>query len=153
MITQKNTFNLLKDLEEKNKSRKVHFFKWDESYSVKNRKIDEQHKRLFTIIDELYYTPFEKSKHSHLSAILKELKDYCEYHFSTEEELFKIKNYEFTDEHTKEHNEFMETINKVYNDFVNGKEISTSELMKFLKDWLTNHVMVNDMKYVDLLKD
>ena len=146
-------FSFIKELEEKNKKRKVHFFKWDQKYSVKNKIIDEQHRKLFLLVDELYFFPFEKQKKGHLKKILIELISYCKYHFATEERLFEIKKYKFLEQHKKEHKHFIQRINNFYNDFIEGKEIHISEFIKFMKEWLKNHVMVNDMKYVDVLKD
>lgn len=142
----------LKSLIEKNSKRKLHFFNWDNSYSVGNSKIDKQHQMLFIIIDEIYYTPYEREKREHLDEILLNLKEYCNYHFDTEEKLFMNIDYIHAAEHIKEHRDFMKKINKIYDDFKNGKEITISELMQFIRNWLTNHVLKVDMKYRERLK-
>ncbi len=127
-------------------------FPWKEEYNTGCEEIDTQHKKLFNIINELF-TAFEGSfAESQVPRILKELEDYTVYHFSTEERLFEERNYPLKEEHKKEHDSF---IRKIKN-FKKQMELGQNNLLAFdvmlaLKDWLIDHILGSDHKYIPYL--
>jgi hemerythrin len=125
------------------------FFVWKPEYSVGILKIDDQHKRLLDIINELYTAFTENKTKERLGEILKMLLDYTEYHFSSEEQLFVEAQYEKKSEHIEEHKDFVLTIKQFMQDYNNGKGAVTYKLMNFLRNWLINHIQVNDQKYAE----
>ena len=69
-------------------------FVWNLQYSVHSDEIDDQHKRFFEIINELYDLLDKKPIELEPFLILiTHLGDYAFYHFATEEGYFKIFNY------------------------------------------------------------
>ena len=93
-------FSFIKKLKEKNKKRKVHFFKWDQKYYVKNKVIDEQHRKLFCLQTNYIFFRLKNKKRT-FKKILIELIRYYKYHFASEERLFEIKRHEFLEQHKK----------------------------------------------------
>ncbi|WML33135.1 hemerythrin domain-containing protein [Clostridium sp. OS1-26] len=64
-------------------------FRWKKEYETGITIIDEQHKELFKIGNESYdllKNDLILDKYDKVVVILNKLLDYCEYHFSTEEE-------------------------------------------------------------------
>ncbi len=89
------------------------FVEWDESFSVGVKEIDEQHKKLISILNTLYHAMSRGKGKEILTHIIEELKNYAVYHFSTEEEYMKKFNCKIYKEHKALHDEFM-THSKIY---------------------------------------
>jgi len=120
--------------------------KWHDHFSVGSSMIDEQHKTLIKSINQLY-SAFKKRDMDAIGDILDELKNYTIFHFGTEERLFKEKNYPFTQEHITEHQLFVDQIADFQVKY-KAKKVSLSfEMMSFLRQWLTEHILENDKKY------
>ena len=86
--------------------------KWDDSMSVNISEIDQQHKQLITIINDLHEAMSEGRGKKILRVILRQLTDYTEIHFETEEIYFD--KYKFPDakNHNAEHAEFIQKISE-----------------------------------------
>jgi len=120
---------------------------WSETISVNNTTIDNQHKRLIDLINEL-------SKHSNTGAnskiineTLSELLRYTLTHFSDEEEFMRKAGYPKLDQHIKKHRDFSHKIATFCLDVQNGKASVTKDLLQFLADWLVEHTSVDDQDY------
>ena len=120
---------------------------WDDSYSVHIKKIDEQHKGLVKLVNELHDAMSQGAANDVLSKVLNSLVDYTIIHFNTEEEMFKSYNYPDYQAHKNEHDKVKEFQSK----FKEGKSTITYELMDFLSDWLINHILDSDKKYSSYL--
>lgn len=126
-------------------------FKWDEKYSVKVEEIDDQHKHLVELISKLYESINNQSTKDELGGILNELIAYAVLHFSTEEKYFKKFNYENTEEHIKEHEKFATKVSGLKEKYSNNEIEISFELIDFLEDWLLDHLVESDQKYVECL--
>ncbi|OUJ18287.1 Hemerythrin [Methanonatronarchaeum thermophilum] len=121
---------------------------WDSSYSVGIKEIDEQHKKLFSLFNELHGAMRKGRGSDKMSKILMEMKDYTEYHFSSEEEL--MEKYDYPEDDLKEqidnHEEFVEKLNEFIEDHNKGKLTVSVEVLNFLTGWLKNHIKSVDTK-------
>jgi hemerythrin len=128
---------------------KIEFFPWKEEYSVQVAEIDNQHKVLVGLLNKLY-DAFMKKEHTRLMGeFITELTDYACTHFKTEERYFRKFNYAETEKHIGEHNNFTQKVSQFKTDFEQGKIVMSMTIMNFLREWLTNHIMVSDKKYID----
>ena len=80
------------------------------------------------------------------------LEDYTNYHFSTEEKFFNSFDYINREKHKFEHNEFREKIKELKEKYDEKLEKIDENLLKFLIDWLTNHILGTDMDFAEGLK-
>lgn len=115
----------------------------DDKYKLGIKMIDEQHQRIFDLIDLL--CDIDRTDKKRIKAIIEELKDYSEYHFKSEEEYFKSIKFTETDNHIHLHGVFIQTI-EYYYDFPN--KLSKKKLYTFLNTWIKHHILVEDKKYV-----
>jgi hemerythrin-like metal-binding protein len=83
-----------------------------------------------------------------LGGILNELIEYAGYHFSTEEKYFILFNYEYADEHIGEHQKFVEKVTDLQKKYVDHEIEISFELIDFLEDWLLDHLLTTDQKYI-----
>lgn len=127
--------------------------KWDQKqYGLDIPLIDEQHKRLVEIINKLFNSLLNGNLNNEIPEILKELIDYTHYHFKAEEDFFHIYYYPKTQYHEAEHNTFLIKMQEMQEKAKQNINVVSFELMQYLKDWLLNHILVSDKKYVPFLK-
>lgn len=120
---------------------------WDDKYSVGVVEIDNQHKRMFSIINELLEAIQTNTPAEHLGNIIKTLVDYKIFHFATEEKYFKEFNYEETEDHVAKHHEFNDNLAKLKEKYPDYNIEFAFELADFLENWLINHLMTLDQGY------
>lgn len=125
---------------------------WSENLSVGIVEIDAQHKNLLAQINQLHDSMKEGKGKEALGKTLDELVTYTAYHFKTEERFFLKFAYPDTPAHKKEHDDLTKKAVDLKDKYSKGQMVLTIEVMNFLKDWLTNHIMVSDKKYAPFLK-
>lgn len=91
-------------------------FEWKEAYSVNIPSVDEQHRKLFAIaneMDELLNNNLIIDKYDQIVAIIDELKNYTIEHFANEEaHMLQLKYPKFLS-HKALHNDFVEKISAI----------------------------------------
>ncbi len=123
------------------------YIKWDNSFSVNIKEIDRQHQVLVDIINDLYESMSSGKSKSIMSKILDGLTDYTKKHFSYEEKMMDSYKYHGLSDQLKQHQKFVDKLTDMCDNFSNNKAVLSTELMEFLKDWLTNHIKKTDMEY------
>jgi hemerythrin-like metal-binding protein len=124
---------------------------WENYYSVGISIIDKQHQRLIIIINDLADAMRQGKGREITKQIINDLKNYTLEHFTTEENYFKEFDYPDTEEHIKEHHDFIDKVNMFQTDFEAGKIGLSVKIMHFLSDWLKQHILETDKKYSDFL--
>ncbi|MDH5559868.1 MAG: bacteriohemerythrin [Deltaproteobacteria bacterium] len=119
---------------------------WKDEYSVEIPSIDEQHKKLVQIINDLNINLIKGGKKEAISLILFKLSNYTVSHFRHEELIFDKLQYEHRENHKKEHKDFIEKIEMYQKKFEDGA-LNSSDMMAFLLNWLVNHILKSDKKY------
>jgi hemerythrin len=127
------------------------FFIWKDSYNLGIEIMDDQHKKLVDIINDLYEAFYNSETKDKMQPILRELINYAAYHFKSEEELFNKFNFNQIAEHRGLHEDFKVKVLEFEKQFLAGKTI-TYRVMTFLREWLTDHILVADKEYADLIK-
>ena len=125
---------------------------WSESYEIGFKLVDEQHKILIGIINELYEAQSHGTLLSAISEALDKLHDYTVYHFSAEKELFAEYHYPKAAEHLEEHEYFVLKIKELQGDLKNGNIVLSLKTMDFLKDWTITHILGSDKAFGDFIK-
>jgi len=120
---------------------------WNEALSVKIGAIDEQHKKLISIINELYAAMVERKGQRVLSDLVERMRNYAVTHFGTEERYmieFKYLGYQA---HKEEHEKFIAKVKDLEARLNNHSFVLSLEVASFLKDWLSAHILGTDKKY------
>jgi len=126
---------------------------WNDSYSVKNDTIDEQHKKLFQLINEFNASVELKSSNGSISKLLEGLKKYIVFHFKTEEMYLHLYNYPHFNSHKKEHERFIEKVSSIESRYNEGDIPQPAEITAFFSAWINFHIKESDMDYADFLVD
>jgi hemerythrin len=127
---------------------------WNQQLSVGVASIDDQHKNLVTLLNQLHDGMIAGKGKEVLGDVLKGLAEYTRTHFKFEEDIFARTGYLDAVAHKKEHTELLQSvieIQKKYN--VSGPSVLTIQVMNFLKDWLTKHIQGTDMRYSKHFKE
>ena len=120
---------------------------WQSHYSVNIKEIDKQHQQLVNIMNNLHDGMKQGKGKEVLSQVLNELINYTAFHFKTEETLFDKYSYPETTVHKRQHTDLVQQVLEFKENFDSGKKILTMEVMEFLKEWLTNHIVGSDRNY------
>jgi hemerythrin len=125
---------------------------WRDEYSVGVEMLDNQHKKLFEIGNNIILALREDStvdRNDKITSLLKDLKDYTIYHFKSEETFMKEINYDKYLPHKSEHDAFIKRLEEVkLRAFDNEQDVYLQELLKFIIGWISNHILKSDLKYM-----
>lgn len=124
---------------------------WNAGFSVNIREIDRQHEKLFGLLNTLYDAMTQGRGKLIMGRVLAELIDYTEYHFGTEEKLFREHAYPDMDSHIAEHRALTSEAKAFKKRFDAQEVVVTSELLQFLKSWLNHHIIGSDRRYTAFL--
>jgi hemerythrin len=121
---------------------------WSNDLSVGVRVLDEDHKKLVAMVNELYDAMKDGKGKETLGGILGRLTAYTVEHFDREERLFSQTSYPNAAAHRGEHEALKAQVSDIQRKYNAGSGISlTLETMNFLKSWLLNHIKGSDQKY------
>jgi hemerythrin len=129
------------------------FITWNNHYSVNVREIDEQHKKLIALANQLYDAMRAGKGPDALDPVLHELVDYTAYHFECEERLLLQHGYPEHDEHKEQHDSLAEKTRQFMEDFTRGQGSRSMDVMLFLSNWLNIHILEVDKRYATFLID
>lgn len=125
---------------------------WNENYSLSIKEIDDQHKRWFDIINELHDALKKGEGIDTFGSTINSLLEYTHYHFAHEEAFMKKINYPEFHSHRRLHDEFKNEVFSLQNKFLSGDVILRSQVMGSLRNWLQNHILVEDRKFADFYR-
>lgn len=126
---------------------------WGRRLALGIPEVDKQHRELVSMVNELHRAMRMKMGTQEAGAILTRLADYTVYHFEYEEKLFDTHGYPETLNHKKIHKDLVAKVLAFTREFEQGRAALSMDLMKFLTDWLKNHIMKTDKAYAPFLKD
>lgn len=123
------------------------FFEWKDEYSVGIAAIDEQHKVIVRLMNELFEAIEYGRDEPVLKAVFVELLKYANYHFGLELRMFQEFHYGNERLHVEEHNHY---INKIETLMIQGylteRDVAL-ETLHYLRSWFQNHMLKTDMEY------
>jgi hemerythrin-like metal-binding protein len=126
--------------------------KWYPNLSLNIELVDEQHKLLVKMINDLYDAMHAGKERTIVASLLNNLGIYSSMHFAREEDYLEHFGYPDIDQHKKEHNNFEHNVYKFESDFLDGKRDISKEIMAFLAKWLTNHIIKSDKRFASFLQ-
>lgn len=114
--------------------------------------IDQEHRRLFELAEETYQLSkqeFIPDKYDQIQALLDGLKDYTIMHLEHEEQYMEEIGHKKLYTQKIQHEGFRRKLDELMNeDDLNGdledQDKVVEDILKFLTDWLVNHILYND---------
>jgi len=127
------------------------FMTWSDSYSVQVRAIDEEHKQLFKMINDLHSAMKSGQGSVVVGKVLDRLIQYTRLHFANEEEAMAKAEYPAFVSHVAAHRELTQQVEELSVKVKGGTAGVSVEVMDFLQRWLTDHILHMDQKYAPFL--
>ncbi|CAM3758156.1 bacteriohemerythrin [Vibrio aquimaris] len=124
---------------------------WNDQLDIGLNEINRQHQTLLHLINDLNHLLKHNYGLSAIKRVVQGLIDYTANHFKYEEILFDQIGYQQTDEHMKKHSQLVERVLDFQKRVEKGEDIG-DELMQFLKNWLGQHIMIEDKAYAESFK-
>ena len=126
--------------------------RWDDKYIIGNEVIDQDHRALFALINNFYDAFQESKRRRDLSVILTALVKYAEQHFQREEAIMFASGYPVCEEHHEFHTKLYETIYQLNERLESDPAPLDRQAIMFLKDWMSDHIILEDFKFGDFLR-
>jgi len=120
---------------------------WNDSFALGVQQFDEHHQHLIGLLNRTYDDFTACTPSDSLGDVLDELIEYAIYHFAAEEYWMNENSYPKLAEHRAEHDRFSSRVVEMQKDFHAGRTALTLEVLSFLKNWLTNHILQSDADY------
>ena len=120
---------------------------WNNDYCIGIETIDMQHKKLFDIMHQLDVASQQEADIKDITKLFDELDNYTKYHFEEEEAYFLTLPADEIKRHKKEHDFFISELASTVEQSIRIGALSLG-LLYFLNDWLINHILIEDQKYL-----
>lgn len=127
------------------------FMEWNERYSVGHSEIDKQHKRLFELVNNVA-DMVKMGVTPELERILADLTSYTLDHFKYKEKIMRDSGYPDLPAHLTKHENLVKEVSALQLKLKSGERVSMMGVTRFLADWLTNHIIKEDLQYRPFLK-
>jgi len=124
---------------------------WDYRLETGDALIDSQHQALVEALNRLHSAMLEESGRSEVGSTLKFLSDYTVSHFRMEEEMMDRHSYPGASSHRKIHVDLISSLKELVAGFQRDSTALTIATMIFLEEWLTNHFLGEDARFVGFL--
>ena len=131
---------LLKDEQELSVSE----IRWTDVLDIGLPKLDEQHKGLIALSNDLILAMDRGKGTDVLHSLFKKLKNYTIYHFFDEEEYMRLIGYPEIDEHREAHRVLTEKVNDFEARLQNNQSVAPAEALDFINGWIIWHIMEMD---------
>jgi hemerythrin-like metal-binding protein len=140
------------DVANQGKNATLQLCRFTEDFDVMSTRMNDDHRRIFAYINTVHQRVKDKSDPSTLLPTLKELGEFTRHHFQREEEAMQAANYEHLPQQRSAHEKLLGRVAQIIADLDKGADVDMLEVMTFLKDWLTTHILVMDKEYGPTLR-
>ena len=124
---------------------------WDDKYATGIELIDNQHRQLVDLTNQLYFACFSGEGDEELFTVFKDamsrMVEYVRFHFGAELKLLDAINYPDYHNHKKMHEDLIRDILEAAQDYEEGKRFVPNNFVRTLKDWVFGHIAVYDKIY------
>lgn len=129
---------------------KISYIKWEPNYSVHVDILDEQHQKLFDIVNDLIDET--EMGASRLLPVIRDLIDYLSVHFHQEHMIMMESEYPDFLKHSQEHRRFTEKVEEFLGSYKKGDADLGLKMIVFMKEWIFIHTTRLDIKYGEHLQ-
>lgn len=120
---------------------------WSDDFALNLPEIDAQHQVLFGLIDELWKAIVARSGRDDQLRLIGDLEDYAVQHFKEEELFMRSTGFPRLAEHKLAHETYVRRIASERASIISGSPTLSLDLLRFLQDWLVDHIQVLDREY------
>ena len=126
--------------------REVRWISWDDNLNVGIAAIDEHHRYLFDLTNDLIDVVANRSGARELGRVLKALGEYASIHFMAEEKMMEQYHFERFSLQQEQHENFMNRLLEFHHELHENPLVAQYEILIFLKNWLVAHIRDEDSR-------
>lgn len=127
------------------------YMEWKAQYSVENAMIDRQHQALFALVNEVA-DKVKAGNMPEIRGVIDRLAAYTVEHFRDEEAILRKAGYAALEDHEMIHAELLEKVQDLRTKLEKHQAVSMVGIIRFLSDWLKDHILQDDMAYKSSIK-
>jgi hemerythrin len=127
---------------------------WSERLSCGIKLIDNQHKGLVDLVNDMFdhATGNSTQEHDYFDKVIQEVVKYVKVHLATEEKIMLATKFSGYADHKRAHENFIFNVINNISDYNDGNRLTLSTFTKFLKDWILSHIAMVDKQYFEYFK-
>lgn len=125
---------------------------WDDKLVIGINRIDNQHKELIRIVNELHEAMKSGKGNEKAMETVHFLVKYTVDHFVAEEAMMKHYGYPDYSVHKIQHDNLVTDVAELIRQIESGHTLLTVKIANFLADWVKEHIIANDLKLGAFLK-
>lgn len=129
----------------------LHLIVWKEDYVVGHEELDQHHRTMFTIINDLYARMIGGASDHELRVLFKKALAYAQMHFNREEDILRGLNYPSLDAQQKAHRTYLERVKALAGPTPGSDRSVAFDMLEFLKEWWLDHILGMDRGYAPFL--
>lgn len=128
------------------------FFAWQDRYDINISSLDEQHRGIAGMINNLYDS-LEKGVYNDetVGSVLIPIVECLKYHFQTEEKMMMESNYGEYHYHKSTHDRLTDEVMLSVIKIKKGEQVNAREILTMIRDWLLTHIDEEDRKLTPVL--
>ena len=119
---------------------------WKDCYSVGVAAVDYEHRELIDLINRVHEDLSAGRPEFGISAFLGEIFRGISAHFALEERFMRERSYDQFSEHKQAHEELLEEIRNIMEDYQANPEAASRRLSGQLDSWFTQHFKTHDAR-------
>ncbi|MBF0255549.1 MAG: bacteriohemerythrin, partial [Gammaproteobacteria bacterium] len=120
------------------------YVKWGEEYRIGIDVIDQHHRYLFDLVNDLQEVVSARRGSRQVARILNALAKYAEVHFRAEERMMEHYGYPALERQKHQHAYFERMVGEFYDELHHSPLTAQFDILLYLRDWLIKHIRVED---------
>ncbi len=120
---------------------------WSSKYSVGVEGIDNQHKALMNVLNELHAASMRGKAQEVAGPLIQQIVSVAKEHFATEERLMESIGFPGLAAHRAKHQELSAKFRELVSRHEKGDASVYIQLLYFVRDWQTKHMQTEDQEY------
>jgi hemerythrin-like metal-binding protein len=125
---------------------------WNNNLSVGIDAIDEHHRYLFDLVNDLYSVVSKKRGARNVARLIKALDAYAKVHFRAEESMMQHYHFDGIYRQESQHHDFEVRVQEFYQELHANPLVAQFDILLYLRAWLVNHIQVEDAKLRSLVE-
>lgn len=119
---------------------------WRDEFEIGIKEVDFEHQELIELINESYAMAKEDNSRMAVIDFLGDIFNKISAHFALEEKEMRELKYDQYEDHKEEHEELLDSIRDIMDDYEERATLDDEEFGERLKDWFVNHFSSKDAR-------
>jgi hemerythrin-like metal-binding protein len=120
------------------------YFEWADDMVIDNGPIDEDHRKLVDLVNELHTATREGKGRLIIGRLMERLIADTDEHLRREEQIMALAGFPSLEGHRKGHDAFVNDLRDLQKKMQEGQVTVAAQLSMVLRDWLSIHIRRND---------